>query len=93
MTNKSKTVSVRLAIDLIDLVEERAAIDGLSSGIWLRKLVENEIFRPFNAAHFEQLIGRLNANQAKSLYYVLTQVGSMDSETAAELVRSKLLGD
>ena len=93
MKTKSKTISFRLDTNLCDLLDERTALDRTSPGLWVRKLVENELLRPFDAERFDRLLTQLKNNQAQSLYYMLTQVGAMESVDAADLVRSKLLGD
>lgn len=93
MRPKTKTVSVRLDYQLLDLLDERAASLGLSPGLWIRKQVENELLRPIDIELVEKRLSQLRKNQAISLYYVLTAIGQVAPDKASELVRTKLLGD
>lgn len=58
----------------------------------MRKLVENELMKPFDAERLEKQLQQLRNSQAIALYYTLTIVGKVPSEKANELVRSKILG-
>ncbi|MFO0941536.1 MAG: hypothetical protein U0930_12305 [Pirellulales bacterium] len=93
MRSKTKTVSVRLDHQLLDLLQERASALGLSSGLWMRKLVENELLRPFDAELLDKKLSQLRKNQAISLYYILTVIGDVAPDKASELVRTKLMKD
>lgn len=104
MVGRQKTYPISFRIDQSTLqqLEERAQECGVSAGVYVRGIVVSEIHRPLNnvggqltdldekLSEVVQAVDELKTRQARSLYYCLTQIGSMSPDVAKELVLTKL---
>jgi len=104
MVGRTKTFPISFRVDQSTLtqLEARAIECGVSVGVFARGIVVSEIHRPLNEVgdllsgleeklvELQQDIEELKTRQARSLYYVLTSVGTMQPDTAKKLVLTKL---
>lgn len=101
---RSETISFRCDEHLWRLIDQARAHFGVSRGDWVRGVVHAELYRSKDAAidlrlaeierateTLRQSLDRLAANQAKSLFALLTVVGDVAAEDARKLIQQNLV--
>ena len=104
MVGRTRTIPVSFRVDesTYSALTERAKECGVSVGVYVRGVAISEIHRPLHDVGLqiselvektnaiEQAIEMIKVNQSKSLFFALTQIGSMTPDIARDLVRTKL---
>lgn len=104
MVGRTRTIPVSFRVDETNYrqLEERAKECGLSPGKFVRGLLISELHRPLLnlGEQVAELVTRVNdigqtvddvrLRQARSLYFALTMIGAVPSDTATEIVLTKL---
>ncbi len=104
MVGRTKTIPISFRVDesTLKLIEERAKECGLSPGVFVRGVVVAELHRPLHdvghqladitdkIVEIENTLSDVRLRQARSLYFALTMIGSVPTDTATEIVLTKL---
>ncbi|MBX9792572.1 MAG: hypothetical protein K2Y37_27035 [Pirellulales bacterium] len=97
MRKRSETISFRAPDELCRFIDKRRAALGVSRGDWVKGVLYALLYDEANETIIALLgelahdLKKLNTNQARALFAVLTVIGQMTPAEAKQVIRKKFL--